>query len=220
MAAQRRWQVLCRIRVSPETGAGFGSSCVTIRSCLSIVVKIGRALCKVEVCRNCVSGSCHDHQSNRDYHKHQKAERQHNSSHNTSVSNAGCGDLLPTWKIAETNSPNCPPDARFHAWLSSQEIGPRMIVLLSTTVNSCELQHRSSLPVTPRPLPPGPVQASPPFRFPRLTESPLARSCHSQLTSQDVNSPLSSTWGRAVWASVPRLFESGAFRLFGPFLLP
>ena len=43
----------------------------------------------------------------------------------------------------------------------------------------------------------------------------LARSCHSQLPGQASDSALSSTWGRAVRASVPRLFKSGAFRFSG-----
>jgi len=44
----------------------------------------------------------------------------------------------------------------------------------------------------------------------------MARSCHFQIFGLHIDSFLSSTWGRAVWASVPRLIESGAFRLFGP----
>ena len=53
------------------------------------------------------------------------------------------------------------------------------------------------------------------YSQPDLTLPQLARWCHSQSAVQKLDCFSSSTWGRAVWASVPRLFESGAFRSFG-----
>src|SRR5580704_1396770 len=113
MPPQRGVKVLRFVVIALGFGARFDSSARTLtHHGLVLVENSSRALGETERVGYQRLGIGRDYYTNRDYHEHQKAERQHHSIHNTPVCNAGCV-LSRNWDTGMQNSPNSPPDNAF-----------------------------------------------------------------------------------------------------------